>query len=89
MKLQKTQPNISTDSNNSNIDSSNQTCYNCYAWRIFEGLQDVEDLAGECRLEPPILAYTEDGEPIFLWPSTTRDGWCARWHSKENHKALS
>lgn len=61
-------------------------CENCDAWVVLEGLQEISELAGECRLHPPQLIYDEDGDPLFLWPTVIAKGFCLDFrvkHQKE------
>ena len=83
-KSLKTQPNSSS---NTEVDPPSEKCYdrkceNCDVWVILEGPQEVSEIAGECRLNPPVLVYDEDGDPLFFFPTVIAKGFCGQFRPK-------
>ena len=76
-----------TTSVDSKIDNPSEKCYhrkceNCDVWVVLDGPQDAENVAGECVLNPPVLVYDEDGDPLFLFPTTLAKGFCGQFRPK-------
>lgn len=75
-----------------------KSCVNCICWFPYDqGIRDAsKELAGECRLKPPVLVMTnlpddeeEEGLPSWDWlyPVTMQSSWCVDgYRAKEPHQ---
>lgn len=85
--MKNTTKSSKTHSNTSRLDEPSKVCYdrkceNCDVWVVLTGLQEVSEIAGECVLNPPVLVYDEDGDPLFLFPTTLAKGFCGQFRPR-------